>query len=80
MNIKILFFGAIKDIIQKKSIDLNIEKNTTVLKFKNIISKKYPNLKHLNSYAIAVNEEYVEDDFIIKENAIIAIIPPVSGG
>ncbi|MDD7913600.1 MoaD/ThiS family protein [Polaribacter ponticola] len=44
------------------------------------LSKKHSLLKNIDSYAIAVNEEYAADDLILKENDIVAVIPPVSGG
>ena len=42
--------------------------------------KKYPQLSEINSYAIAINESYAVNETILKENDLIAIIPPVSGG
>ena len=47
---------------------------------KNLLKKKYTQLKQLNSYAIAVNESYAADELVLKENDVIAVIPPVSGG
>ena len=41
---------------------------------------KYPVLENINSYAIAVNESYASDTDILKENDVVAIIPPVSSG
>ena len=40
----------------------------------------FPQLKNINTYAVAVNEIYATDDVVLKENDIVAIIPPVSGG
>jgi molybdopterin converting factor small subunit len=37
-------------------------------------------LSEINSYAIAINESYAVNETILKENDLIAIIPPVSGG
>ena len=36
--------------------------------------------KNIDSYAIAVNEEYAVEHLVLKENDVVAIIPPVSGG
>ena len=41
---------------------------------------KYPQLENINSYAIAVNESYATDEIVLKENDVVAVIPPVSGG
>jgi molybdopterin converting factor small subunit len=37
-------------------------------------------LGQVNSFAIAVNQEYAEDNLSINESDEIAIIPPVAGG
>ena len=80
MKITILFFGISSDLVGSSQLEISIENQTTVADFKNILKEEYGKLEKLNSYAIAVNEEYATDEFIIKENDIVAVIPPVSGG
>lgn len=80
MNIKTLFFGITTDLINASEIQIIVDEKTSIKKFKAVLKEKFPKLENINSYAIAVNEEYAEDDFILKENDIVAIIPPVSGG
>ena len=41
---------------------------------------KFSTLEQIDSYAIAVNEEYAEGEIVLKESDVVAIIPPVSGG
>ena len=40
----------------------------------------YPDFARLASLKLAVNAEYVEDDYALNENDEVVIIPPVSGG
>lgn len=80
MNIKLLFFGIATDLVGESTINFNLDENTTVNKLKELLKKNYLKLENLNDYAIAVNEEYAEKDLILKNNDIVAIIPPVSGG
>jgi molybdopterin converting factor subunit 1 len=80
MEIKILFFGITTDLVGTSNLDFMLSDASTVLDFKNLLKKKYPQLKNITSYAIAVNEVYAEDDLILKESDEVAIIPPVSGG
>lgn len=80
MKITTLFFGISSDLVGNSQLEISIENQTTVADFKNILKEEYGKLEKLNSYAIAVNEEYATDEFIIKENDIVAVIPPVSGG
>ena len=63
-----------------KLTSFSILPNTTVSEFKMLIQEKYPQLSQINSYAIAVNENYANDQILLKNNDVVAIIPPVSGG
>ena len=78
MNLKVLLFGISKELIGATSIVFSISPNTTILEFKTQLKKQYPQVTEINSYAIAVNESYASNETVLKENDIIAIIPPVS--
>jgi molybdopterin converting factor subunit 1 len=80
MNLKVLLFGISKELIGATSIVFSVSSNTTILEFKTQLKKQYPQVTEINSYAIAVNESYASNETVLKENDIIAIIPPVSGG
>tara|TARA_B110000091_G_C13658116_1_gene408380 strand:+ start:210 stop:452 length:243 start_codon:yes stop_codon:yes gene_type:complete len=80
MKIKILFFGITTDLVGASNLDLMLSDASTVLDFKNLLKKNYPQLESLDSYAIAVNESYATDDLTLQKNDIVAVIPPVSGG
>lgn len=79
MKVKVLAFGIAKDIFGSPSIEVELQDNHTS-GLKQLLEQKYPRLRHLASYMVAVNNEYAEDDTNISENDEIAIIPPVSGG
>ena len=80
MNIEILAFGIAKDIIQNKQVAMSVEDGISVGKLKDQLCQQFPDFERLRSFAIAVNSEYQEDDFILSEKDEIVIIPPVSGG
>lgn len=80
MQIKLLLFGIVADLVGENTIDFSLEENSSVKDFKTSFVEKHPQLKNYNSYAVAVNEEYALDDKKINNNDTIAIIPPVSGG
>ncbi|MFK7776298.1 MAG: MoaD/ThiS family protein [Saprospiraceae bacterium] len=80
MNINILAFGIAKDIINGSTLGLEIQDGTTVGDLKVKLISQFPDFEKLRSLAIAVNEEYQEDDFVLSEKDEIVIIPPVSGG
>ena len=80
MKIEILFFGITADLVKVPVISLEISKDLSVDNLKLLLLQKYPQLKKINSYAVAVNEIYAVDNLVLKENDIVAVIPPVSGG
>jgi molybdopterin converting factor subunit 1 len=80
MKIKLLLFGITRDLLGISELFFEVSKNANVRNLKTDLRLKYPQLENINSYAIAVNESYANDDLILTEIDIVAIIPPVSGG
>jgi molybdopterin converting factor subunit 1 len=80
MEITVLAFGIARDIFGGASVTVELANNATTADLKASLEEKYPRLKHLASYMVAVNNEYAEDDGLIAERDEVAIIPPVSGG
>jgi molybdopterin converting factor subunit 1 len=80
MKIKILAFGIAKDIFGSSSVNLELANDATVYNLQYLLEQKYPRLKQLASYMVAVNNEYALPGDSLHERDEIAIIPPVSGG
>lgn len=80
MEIQLLFFGITEDIIGEKSMNLELKNNTTVGEVKVILFNDFPKLKQYNSFSVAVNMEYSEDNTVLRSKDTLALIPPVSGG
>jgi molybdopterin converting factor subunit 1 len=80
MKVSVLAFGIAKDIFGGSSIDVELPQHGTTGNLKQSLEERYPRLRHLASYMVAVNNEYAEDEGVLTEKDEIAIIPPVSGG
>lgn len=80
MKVSVLAFGVAKDIFGGSVIDLELPEQGTTGNLKQVLKKRYPRLKQLASYMVAVNSEYAQDEVILTDYDEIAIIPPVSGG
>ncbi|CAA0156836.1 molybdopterin converting factor subunit 1 [Tenacibaculum maritimum] len=80
IKISLLFFGIATDLVGNSSLTIAIASNTSVQELRQLLTTKFPNLKQITSYAIAVNEEYASKETILTANDTVAIIPPVSGG
>jgi len=80
MKITVLLFGILKDILGTSSFELNIDAKITIGNLKESLLKEHDRLNDFSNFSIAVNEEYVETNHILKSNDVVALIPPVSGG
>ncbi len=81
MKIDILYFSSLKDKIKKGKETIEIEQESDLSALIQNLKQKYPEIsQNLNNVMIAVNEQYVEKDYILKEGDTVALIPPVSGG
>ena len=80
MKIKTLFFGIATDLVNASELQITLNENTAIKDFKQVLKNTFSNLEKIDSYAIAVNEEYADDETILKERDVVAVIPPVSGG
>ena len=80
MKVQILFFGITSDLLGASNLEIEVVEASTVANLKSLLKEKYPQLKNIAFYAIAVNESYAVDDLVLEENDVVAIIPPVSGG
>ncbi len=80
MKINILLFGITKDLVGKRSLNMDVPDRTSVGELRKLLTDHYPELEDVSAIAIAVNNEYAGDEFLLNENDEIALLPPVSGG
>lgn len=80
MEIELLFFGSIQDVIGKRTEKVTLNSSSSIKEFRVFLEEKYPKLKTLSQFSIAINMEYATDEQLIKNGDMVALIPPVSGG
>lgn len=80
MKVNVLAFGIAKDIFDGSSIAIELTEQATSADLKQALEERFPKLRQLASYMVAVNNEYALDEVVLTELDEIAIIPPVSGG
>ncbi len=82
IQITIKLFAIYQEVYGQENIVLSIKKNTEVKDILDyIINQKKPLLNSWrNLTRIAVNYQFVDDDYILQNGDEIAFIPPVSGG
>lgn len=80
VELKVLYFGVSRDQTNKGEEDLVVMENLTAGELKKKLMEMYPKLEDVQSFALAVNESYADDEMMLKDRDTVAIIPPVSGG
>lgn len=81
MRVKVLFFGALRDMMGKSADALELPDGTLVSFLLERYSEQVPKLNGLlPSVAISVNQEYASRNAMLHDGDEVALLPPVSGG
>lgn len=76
-NIKVKVFGRLSEDLKSKELELAYSGN--VLDFKTNLIAMFPQLANIK-FAIAVNHSIASESDIIPKDAVLALLPPYSGG
>jgi molybdopterin converting factor subunit 1 len=80
MQVRVLFFGILKDIAGKASDEVSLPEGATV---RDLLSHYAQDTKLkglLGSIAVAVNQEYAAPTAGLRDRDEVGLLPPVSGG
>ena len=81
VSIRVLFFGAARDVVESNQLELSLDAPATVSSaFQKLVARFAPLERFGRSLLFAVNQEYATPDTVLKENDELAVFPPVSGG
>lgn len=81
MQVRVLFFGILKDVAGRSSDVLTVPDEATAADVLGHYERNFPDKKCLlSSIAISVNQEYATPDCLLHAGDEIALLPPVSGG
>ena len=81
MQVRVLFFGALKDLAGCSSEALTLPDDATAGDAVEHYATRLPSLKAaLHSIAISVNQEYATPDHRLNPGDEVGLLPPVSGG
>ena len=81
MQVRLLFFATLKDIVGAREMRVDIPPNSSVGDLLTQLEQSYPRLRDYRQIVLtAVNEEYVSKTATITDGDEVALFPPVSGG
>ncbi|MFZ3579301.1 molybdopterin converting factor subunit 1 [Virgibacillus sp. DJP39] len=76
--IDVLFFAELQEKVGEGKVTIKAD-GITLADLKTKLLAAYQ-LENLDNVMIAINEEYAQDETVIKTGDVVALIPPVSGG
>ncbi|HEX8814876.1 MAG TPA: molybdenum cofactor biosynthesis protein MoaE [Terriglobales bacterium] len=81
MQIRVLFFGMIKDMVGGASQLIDLPENSSVERVVDYYRERIPKFAEFAAYcAMSVNQEYAVKETRLRSGDEVAFLPPVSGG
>ena len=81
MQVRLLFFATLKDIVGAREMQLEVPAGVTIGDVLTHLEGNYPRIKDYRPVVLtAINEEYVDQNTHVHDGDELAIFPPVSGG
>jgi molybdopterin converting factor subunit 1 len=78
---KVLLFARARDLAGADAIYVDLPPGATVADLRRVLTSRCPHLAPLlQRSAFAVDDEFAAEDTLIGANAVVALVPPVSGG
>ena len=78
---KVLLFARARDLAGEDAIHIDLPAGATVAELRRALAVRYPKLTGLiDRSAFAVDDEFAEEKTPIPATAVVALLPPVSGG
>jgi molybdopterin converting factor subunit 1 len=81
MQVRVLLFGQLKDIIGKHEDSLELPPGAKVSEIMSHYAQAFPAFQPMSaSIACAVNQEYASASVVLRDGDEVGLLPPVSGG
>ena len=81
MKVKVKFFAILRERVGTGEITKEIKEGSTVKELWELLKRDYPQLAPVQIRLLyAVNQDYVNGDYVLRERDEVVFVPPVSGG
>ena len=81
MKVKVKFFAILRERAGTGEITKEIREGSTVAELWEALQRDYSKLAPVDMRLLyAVNQAYVNADYVLKERDEVVFVPPVSGG
>lgn len=80
LKVRVKYFGILKDITGKKTEEVNFEGERVKEFLEKLFSMHMGLKKQRRHFKIAIDEKIVDEEYILRDNCTVVLLPPVSGG
>jgi molybdopterin converting factor subunit 1 len=81
MKVRVKFFALLRERAGTGEITKEIREGSTVRELWEAVKLDYPKLAQVQMRLLyAVNRDYVNGDYVLKDRDEVVFVPPVSGG
>jgi MoaE-MoaD fusion protein len=81
MKVCLQLYASIREAVGRRDVDLEVADGATLTELKEQIGAEFPSLQPmLKTVVFAIDDEYVPFEEKLHDGAVVALIPPVSGG
>ena len=81
MKVKVILFSTYREASGVNHLIVHVSKGTDVMGLFNIVLEKYPMLRKFRKTALlAVNQEFVDEDYVLRDGDEVAFMPQMGGG
>jgi molybdopterin converting factor subunit 1 len=79
MRVTVLYFGVLKDLMEHRSMVIELAEGASIGELL-ALHRGSGKASVWDSIAVAVNQEYAQAGYVLKDGDEVALLPPVSGG
>lgn len=81
MRLKVRFFASHREAVGKERLPIELPEGSTVQQLFDRLVKEHPDMGGLEEHTlVAVNQDQVGRDRVLKDGDEVALYPPVGGG
>jgi molybdopterin converting factor subunit 1 len=78
---KVLLFALARDVAGSGELEIDLAADATVADLRRVLGDRYPRLAPLlQRCAVAIDQEFAAEEAQVPPAAVVALLPPVSGG
>jgi molybdopterin converting factor subunit 1 len=81
MRVRVQLYARARDLVGAPQVELQLPEAGTVADLRRELGTRFPSVAGLlEKCAVAVDQEIADDSLSLRQEALAAILPPVSGG